>query len=61
MVSENQVAEFIGRRKAFHFDVAPRYSAGSPSQVSMETALSVAQSEEEAFNRTLAGRYGGVK
>jgi hypothetical protein len=41
-----------------YYDVAPRYTCGSPAMVDRQTALHVAQQEKEAYEATLEGIYG---
>lgn len=41
-----------------HYNVAPRYSAGSPAMVDERTALRVAEDEKDAFEAALCGVYG---
>jgi len=40
------------------FNVAPRYSPGSPAQVDERTARRVAEDEKHGYGRSLAGVYG---
>jgi hypothetical protein len=40
------------------FDVHPRYSAGSPAMVDMQTALGVARDEQQMFPGALEGVFG---
>jgi nicotinamide mononucleotide (NMN) deamidase PncC len=40
------------------YNVAPRYTAGSPAMVDRAIAERVAEQEEEAFHRSLTGIYG---
>lgn len=40
------------------WEVAPRYTPGSPSMVSRTTALYVAEQEKRAYNQALTGCYG---
>src|SRR5260370_290158 len=40
------------------YNVAPRYSAGSPAAVDRDTALRVAVDELAAYERTMEGIYG---
>lgn len=41
-----------------HFNVAPRYTCGSPAMVDHDTAERVAQEERTAYERALTGIYG---
>jgi hypothetical protein len=43
---------------SIHYNVAPRYTGGSPAQVPRDTALKVAGEEKVAHNRALEGLYG---
>ena len=58
-VSTNRVNEFIGRRKKFHFSVAPRFTPGSPGVVDFHTVQKVASEEAGSFVHARMGRYGG--
>ena len=57
-VSEERVSQFIGRKKNVWFNVAPRYTAGSPALVPRETAMRLADNEAGAYVHALTGRYG---
>lgn len=46
------------RRRPCHYNVRPRFSAGSPAMVSEEIALRVADDERENHARAAEGRYG---
>ena len=46
------------RHCQFHFNVAPRYTCGSPAMVDEATARDVADSEKVGYERALAGFYG---
>lgn len=41
-----------------HYNVAPRYTSGSPAAVDETTALHVAAQELDAYDRNVSGRYG---
>jgi hypothetical protein len=41
-----------------YYNVAPRYTCGSPAIVRHELALRVAEEEREAYERVLSGSYG---
>jgi len=41
-----------------YYNVEPRYSPGSPAQVSRRQAFQVADAEQDAYRRTLTGVYG---
>jgi hypothetical protein len=58
MVSQERISEFLGRAKAFHYSVAPRFTCGSPAQVDEATALRVAEQEEFASEGAREGIYG---
>jgi len=45
-------------RAGIYFDVAPRYTGGSPAQVPQAIAERVAGEELDGFRMTLAGVYG---
>jgi hypothetical protein len=45
-------------RPGISYNVAPRYSAGSPASVDRATALRAAADELEAYQRTVDGAYG---
>jgi hypothetical protein len=45
-------------RKRIHFNVAPRYTPGSPAQVPIRTAVMVALEERQAIKHNLDGIYG---
>lgn len=49
------------KRRAVHYNVAPRYSPGSPALVDRETAKKVALDEEDAYFFAMEGRYGAEK
>lgn len=44
-----------------HYDVKPRYTAGSPAQVDLETATRVADQERRGYDEALEGSYGAVE
>ena len=46
------------RHTQFHFNVAPRYTCGSPAMVDEDTARRVALQERDGHERTLTGVYG---
>ena len=48
----------MSARRKPHFNVAPRYTCGSPAQVPQALALRVAAQEKEAYERSLTGIYG---
>ncbi len=56
----DQLDDFLHmhRRRAVHFNVAPRYTPGSPAPVDMDTALRVASDEEGGYQHAHVGRYG---
>lgn len=57
--TEERLAEFIGRRRTpVRFNVAPRYTPGSPAQVPLETALRVAAQERQSYAYARDARYG---
>ena len=58
IASEDRIREFIGRRRQVWFNVAPRYTSGSPALVPMDTALRVARQERKSYEDALRGRYG---
>jgi hypothetical protein len=41
-----------------YYDVAPRYTAGSPAMVDQRTAERVMNQERDGYNRALEGLYG---
>jgi hypothetical protein len=41
-----------------YYNVAPRYSCGSPAQVDRKTALRVAGQEIDGYQRAIEGAYG---
>lgn len=45
-------------RTRSHFNVRPRYTAGSPAMVSEDIARRVAEEEREDYQRALDGTYG---
>lgn len=45
-------------KKFGYFNVAPRYTTGSPAMVKDETARQVAKQESSAYKRHLSGTYG---
>lgn len=45
-------------RSTGHFNVAPRFTPGSPALVNEETALRVALQERDSFPRCVEGIYG---
>jgi len=49
---------YFSGRKSIRFNVRPRYSAGSPAQVSEDIALQVAKDERTDYERALEGVYG---
>lgn len=51
-----QLAGFFHNRQGYN--VAPRYSSGSPALVDRNTALHVAQQEHEQYQAHLEGLYG---
>jgi hypothetical protein len=57
---EEQIGNFrtLHRRKEPHFNVAPRYSAGSPALVDESIALRVALQEQDCYDCAKDGRYG---
>jgi hypothetical protein len=61
VVDDQRIREFIGRRRAFHFNVNPRYTPGSPAQVREPIAKMVAREEAASFDYFLAGRHGEEK
>jgi hypothetical protein len=44
-----------------HFNVKPRYGAGSPAQVDEHTAKRVAEDERAAFEHARSGAYGTLR
>jgi len=46
------------RDESFFYDVAPRYTCGSPALVSRRTGEGVAKDERDAYERHLEGLYG---
>jgi hypothetical protein len=46
------------RPRGLHWNVAPRYTAGSPAMVPEHIARQVAKEEKEAYERLLTGIYG---
>ena len=43
------------------YNVAPRYTCGSPAMVTSKIALCVSQQEKESYQHDLSGRYGEEK
>ena len=60
LVGEERLRDFLGRRRTFFFNVAPRYTSGSPAMVPEETALRVAAQEHRSYEHAIAGIYGPV-
>lgn len=58
IVAEERLRDFLGRRRTFFFNVAPRYTSGSPAMVTEETALRVAAQEQRSYQHALEGIYG---
>jgi hypothetical protein len=58
--TDARLEEFFASRKRGQvgFNVAPRYSGGSPAGVDVDTALRVAKSEVEEYESILAGEEG---
>ena len=50
--------QLLHRDRGMHFNVQPRYTAGSPGVVDQDEALRVARSEVRLYNEALAGVYG---
>jgi hypothetical protein len=46
------------RYSNMHFNVAPRYTGGSPAAVREEIAVRVAQEEKRAYEQVLTGAFG---
>lgn len=44
-----------------NYNVAPRYTPGSPALVDYQTAQGVAEDERRAYERALSGRYGDAE
>lgn len=58
----DRVDDFKGRRRnPLRFNVRPRYSCGSPAQVSEQIARQVAKDELVDYERYLSGVYGEGK
>jgi hypothetical protein len=55
-----RLTEWIAQRKRadYRFNVAPRYSCGSPAMVSEGIAMHVAANEQSAYGYILAGSQG---
>jgi len=63
MVPVERIDSFLreNKRRNPHYNVAPRYTAGSPALVREEIALRVAQDEEGGHQHANVGRYGQEK
>jgi len=57
---EKRLDEWVQRhpRARVRFNVAPRYTAGSPAMVPMKTALRVAEQERRGYHYAADARYG---
>jgi len=60
MIDESQIDAFLKShsRKNPHFNVAPRFTPGSPALVDRDIAVRVAMEEEDSFDYAKEGRYG---
>jgi hypothetical protein len=58
IVDDDRIMEFIGRKRAFHFNVAPRYTPGSPAWVPEGIARKVAIEERESYEHAREGVMG---
>lgn len=58
LTTTERLTEFIGRNRKARFNVAPRYTCGSPAPVNREIALAVASEEIADYERTISGAYG---
>lgn len=47
--------------KRRYYNVAPRYTPGSPAQVPFETAIKVVDEERKAYEPTIEGAYGAER
>lgn len=47
------------RTRALVYNVAPRYTPGSPAIVTEDMALRIAKEEENMYNEARSGLYGG--
>ncbi len=58
----DRLAEFVGRsRSSISYNVAPRYTSGSPAMVPFDTALRVAEQEHAAWHSLVGGREGEAR
>jgi peptidoglycan/xylan/chitin deacetylase (PgdA/CDA1 family) len=59
MIESDRIDQFLQehRRKA-QFNVAPRYTSGSPALVDRNQAVQVAREEEGGYQHAAIGRYG---
>jgi hypothetical protein len=60
MIESDRIDQFLQehRRKAPQFNVAPRYTCGSPALVDRHQAVQAAREEEGAYQHATIGRYG---